>query len=88
MDLSIVAAVGIGRGIDAVRSLNPAAYAGFKVSVGVAAEVLTRLDKYLQDDDISASEINEILEEAQNTGAGRLVVGLVSGALSGALKKR
>ena len=87
MDLSIVAAIGIGKGIETVRALNPAAYAGFKAVVGVAAEVLTRLDTVLADDKVSADEINSILDEAQNTGAGRLVVGLVSGALSSALTK-
>lgn len=82
MDLSILASMGLGKVIAAAKVANPTAFEGFKRVIGVAGLALTRLSAVLEDDKIDADEINGILEEVQDTGAGRLVIGLVTGALS------
>lgn len=87
MNLSIVAAIGLGKGIMALRSLNPAGYELFKELVGIAGSTLTRLSEILTDDKVSADEIDAVLDEIQNTGTGRLVISYVSGLLGKALKR-
>jgi hypothetical protein len=82
MGLDIIASMAIGRTIAAVKVANPKAYAGFKATIGIAAAALTRLCKVLEDDQIEPGEIDAIVKEVQDTGAGRLVVGLVMGAMS------
>lgn len=82
MSLSIIAAMGIGKAIRAVQMANPTAYEGFKQVIGVAGMALSRLSDVLEDDKIDAGEIDNIIDDVQDSGAGRLVVGLIMGALS------
>jgi len=87
MNLSIVAAMGLGKGIKALQKLNPAGYVLFKELIGVGAKVLTRLSEVLADDEVSADEIDDILEQAQGSGTGRLIIGYISGLLASVFKR-
>jgi|GEM_PF-6325599 len=87
MNLSIVAAIGLGKGIVALKGLNPAGYALFKELIGIAGKTLTRLSEILADDNVSADEIDAVLDEVQGTGTGRLIISYVSGLIGAALKR-
>ena len=82
VNLSIIASMGLGKIIAAAKLANPKGFEGFKKVIGIAGIALTDLANILEDDTISADEIDGILEEVQDTGAGRLVIGLITGAIS------
>jgi len=87
MDISMVAALGIGRGLKILQLTYPAAYTHVKMVIGTAAAALTEITEALRDDKITAEEIDQAVAKVQGSGAGRLVTGFLSGAISAALTR-
>ena len=82
MGIDTIAAMGMKTAINAVRKTNPEGYKKFKIVIRSAGDALILLADALKNDEIDAKEIDEMLKKVRETGGGRLVIGLVMGALS------
>ena len=66
--LETLVAETLTNGIRIVQKTQPAAYDTGKITIGITAELLGRLDTMLADDTVSTEEVARILADAEAAG--------------------
>jgi hypothetical protein len=63
----------ITTGIVGLKTANPAAWGAFKIALRAVADGSAKLVNVTENDDVSAQEIEDVLQEAVNYGAARVL---------------